>query len=124
MVALHEPFALKGQVRLTGRGLNQALLGEPWRWLGDWLSEQLMGLTTLGGLVIDNDVLELQAPVAAHKDPARKRFLLEAGHNTVVLRPVDGDQETALPMDPTIRIVEAQLQGGMLHLSGDADVTP
>ena len=124
MVVLQEPFALKGQVTLTGRGLNQALLGESWRWLGDWLSEQLMGLTTLGGLAIDNDVLELQAPVAAYKDPARRRFLLQAARNTVVLRPVDGDQETALPMDPSIRIVEALLQGGMLHLSGDADVTP
>ena len=124
VMALQEPFALKGQVTITGRGLNQALLGETWRWLGDWLSEQLMGLTPLGGLVIDNDVLELQAPVVAHKDPARRRFLLEAGQNTVVLRPVEGYHETALPMDPTIRIVEAQLQGGMLHLSGDAHDTP
>ena len=124
MVALKQSFAVQGQVTITGRGLNQALLGETWRWLGDWLSEQLMGLTPLGGLVIDNDVLELQAPVVAHRDPARRRFLLEAGQNTLVLRPVDGDRETAVPMDPTIRIVEAQLQGGMLHVSGDAHVTP
>ena len=124
MLSLQEPFALSGEVSMGSRGLNEALLNEPWRWLGDWLSEQLMGLTPLGSLRIDNDVLELMAPVVAHQDPARRRFRLDADAGTVAIRPLDADHSTLLPMDPMIRIKQAELQGGILHLRGEATVTP
>jgi len=125
MLALHHPFRLAGDVTITGRGLNDALLSESWRWLGDWLSEQLMGLTPLGGLRIDNDVLELQSPVAAQKDPARRRFRLKAAQNTVMIQPLMEEQgATLLPMDPEIHIQEATLQAGQLILQGEARVTP
>ena len=125
MLALQHPFRLEGDVTITGRDLNDALLDEPWRWLGDWLSEQLMGLTPLGGLLIDNDVLELQSPVAAQKDPARRRFRLKAAQNTVMIQPLTEEQgATLLPMDPEIHILEASLQGGQLTLQGEARVNP
>jgi len=123
-VVLQQFFDVQGDVAITGRALNEALLSEPWRWLGDWLAEQLMGLTPLGGLRIDNDQMELQAPVVAHKDPARRRFRLRAGQGTVVIHPIDDDRETLLPMDDGIQIEQAELQAGILHLQGRARVTP
>ena len=125
MLALQHPFRLEGDVTITGRDLNDALLHEPWRWLGDWLSEQLMGLTPLGGVRIDNGVLELQSPVAAQKDPVRRRFRLKAAQNTLMIQPLmEGQGATLLPMDPEIHILEASLQGGQLILQGEAKVTP
>ena len=123
-MVLQQFFDVQGEVTITGRGLNEALLSEPWRWLGDWLSEQLMGLTPLGGLLIDNDQMELKAPVAAHKDPARRRFHLRAAQGTVAIQPIDDDRTTLLPMDDGIQIKQAQLQAGILHLQGRARVTP
>ena len=123
-VVLQQFFDVQGEVTITGRALNEALLSEPWRWLGDWLAEQLMGLTPLGGLLIDNDQMELKAPVAAHKDPARRRFRLRAAQGTVAIQPIDDDRTTLLPMDEGIKIEQAQLQAGILHLQGRARVTP
>jgi hypothetical protein len=48
MLALQHPFQVEGEVSISGTALNDALLAEPWRWLGDSLAEQLMGLTTAG----------------------------------------------------------------------------
>ena len=124
MLALQHPFRLEGDVTITGRDLNDALLDEPWRWLGDWLAEQLMGLTPLGGLLIDNDQMELRVPVIAHKDPARRRFRLRAAQGTVAIQPIDDDNITLLPMDEGIQIEQAELQAGILHLHGRARVTP
>ena len=123
-VALQRFFDVQGEVAITGRALNEALLSEPWRWLGDWLAEQLMGLTPLGGLRIDNDRMELQAPVVAHKDPASRFFRLRAAQGTVVIYPIDDDRETFLPMDDGIAIEQAELQAGILHLRGRARITP
>lgn len=123
-VALQQFFDVQGEVTITGRALNEALLSEQWRWLGDWLAEQLMGLTPLGALRIDNDQMELQAPVVAHKDPACRRFRLRAAQGTVVIYPIDDDRETLLPMDEGIQIEQAELQAGFLHLRGRARVTP
>ena len=123
-VVLQQFFDVQGEVTITGRGLNEALLSEPWRWLGDWLAEQLMGLTPLGGLLIDNDQMELRVPVVAHKDPARRRFRLRAAQGTVAIQPIDDDHTTLLPMDEGIQIEQAELQAGILHLHGRARVTP
>ena len=47
------------------------------------MAEQLMGLSPLGALRIDADLIELQVSVAAHQDPARRRFRLHAEQGTV-----------------------------------------
>jgi len=125
MLALQQPFQVKGEVSFNGRQLNSALLAEPWRWLGDWMAEQLMGLSPLGALRIDADLIELQVPVAAHQDPARRRFRLHAEQGTLCFRPETADEpRMLLPMDPAIRIEQAQLGGGQLALKGKASVTP
>ena len=125
MLTLQQPFQVEGDVSFNGRQLNGALLAEPWRWLGDWMAEQLMGLSPLGSLRINADLLELQVPVAAHLDPARRRFRLNAEQGTLCFRPENADEpRTLLPMDPAIRIEQVQLAAGQLALKGQASVTP
>ena len=125
MLTLQQPFQVEGEVSFNGRQLNGALLAEPWRWLGDWMAEQLMGLSPLGSLRIDADLLELQVPVAAHLDPARRRFRLNVEQGTLCFRPENADEpRTFLPMDPAIRIEQVQLAAGQLALKGQASVTP
>ena len=125
MLTLQQPFQVEGEVSFNGRQLNGALLAEPWRWLGDWMAEQLMGLSPLGSLRFDADLLELQVPVAAHLDPARRRFRLNAEEGTLCFRPESADEPcTLLPMDPAIRIEQVQLAAGQLALKGQASVTP
>ena len=125
MLALQQSFQVEGEVSFNGRQLNNALLAEPWRWLGDWMAEQLMGLSPLGALSIDTDLIELQVAVAAHQDPARRRFRLNAEQGTLCFRPETADEpRTLLPMDPAIRIEQVQLASGQLALKGQASVTP
>ena len=125
MLTLQQPFQVEGEVSFNGRQLNGALLAEPWRWLGDWMAEQLMGLSPLGSLRIDADLLELQVPVAAHLDPARRSFRLNAEQGRLCFRPENADEpRTLLPMDPAIRIEQVQLAAGQLALKGQASVTP
>ena len=123
-IQLEEAFRIEGNVTMTGKELNQALLSERWRWLGDLLSEELMGLRPLGGLRIDNDTLELQAEVIAQSLPVVQRFSLKAESGTLQIRRLEGTGQTNLPMDPAIHIEKAVLASGLLHLSGKATVTP
>ena len=124
MLALKGPFQVSGMVSMPGQPLGDALLSERWRDLGDWLAEQLMGLKPLGQLRIENDELELMATVAAQQDPIRKRFRLRAEGGTVVLSAADSPETRAvLPMDPAIKITDANLGSGLLTLQGHAIVT-
>ena len=124
ILQLQEPFQLNGSVTMRGNDLNRALLTERWRWLGDWLAEQLMGLTTLGNFAVDNDTLVLTAPVINEAEVVSKRFRLDAAGGTLRIRRMEGDCEVRLPMDPNIKIEEAHLKAGHLHLKGQAAVTP
>ena len=89
------------------------------------MAEQLMGLSPLGALRIDVDLLELQVHVAAHQDPVCRRFRLNAEQGTLCFRPETADEpRTLLPMDTAIRIDQVQLAGGQLALKGQASVNP
>lgn len=128
MLALQQPFKVMGSVTFQGSALNDALLTSPWNWLGDWLAEQLMGITPLGALRIRDDLLELEAPIAGHQIPQQQRFRVDAEAGTVIFRSDDGSTtgrtSTALPMDANIQIEQATLSAGRLLLSGHARVTP
>ena len=81
---------------LQGSELNGALSSERWRDLADWMAEQLLGVTPLGSLRIDNTVLELRAQVAAQTDSICRRFRLEAEAGTVQFCPLDEDARRLL----------------------------
>ena len=99
MLALKEPFQVSGTVSMPGKPLGQ--------------------------LRIENDELVLKASVAAQRDPIRKCFRLRAEGGTVVLSASDSPETRAvLPMDPAIKITDANLGAGLLNLKGHAIVTP
>ena len=123
-IQLEQPFTIEGEVILAGQELNQALATDRWRWLGDLLAEQLMGLSPLRSLVIDNNLLVLTADVITGKDPVQQRFLLSAEQGTIRLQHCDAEGSILLPMDPSITIIDARLQGGQLVLKGNAMVQP
>ena len=124
ILQLQEAFALQGSVTMRGTDLNSALLTERWRWLGDWLAEELMGLTTLGNLEIENETLILTAPVINASETVKKCFHLDAAEGTIRIRRIETDGEVLVPMDTNIKIEEAYLKAGQLNLSGSARVIP
>ena len=125
MLTLRDPFQVTGSVTLPGTELNVALGSERWRDLADLLAEQLLGVTPLGSIEIDNTVLELRAQVAAQTESVQRRFRLEAAAGTVQFCPLDADgPSTSLPMDPEIRVTGVSLSAGQLTLTGVADVQP
>jgi len=123
-IQLSHPFNIDGEVVLSGTDLNRAFASERWRWLGDLLSEQLMGLTPLRALSIDDDLLELQAAVIATQDPVRARFGLQASEGTIEITHLETGKSFLLPMDPGIYIQHAHLKAGQLILQGKAIVSP
>jgi hypothetical protein len=123
-IQLSHPFNIDGEVVLSGADLNRALASDSWRWLGDLLSEQLMGLTPLRALSIDDDLLELQAAVIATQDPVRARFCLQASEGTIQITHLETGKSFLLPMDPGIHIQNAHLKAGQLILQGKAIVSP
>ena len=124
MLQLQNSFDISGSVVMRGSDLNRALLTQRWRWLGDWLAEQLMGLSTLGNLEIDNDTLVLTSPLVGQGEVVRKEFRLDAAEGTLRITRFNDDSCVLLPMDPNIRILEAHLKARQLHLVGQAAVTP
>ena len=123
-VQLQDPFSIEGEVVLNGTDLNKALATDRWRWLADLLAEQLMGLSPLRSLAIDNDRLLLTADVITGKDPVQRSFSLCADQGTIKLTHCDAEGQFFLPMDPSIKIIAARLQGGQLVINGNATVNP
>lgn len=121
---LHEPFELCGSVAFSGEGLNRSFAGPAWSPLADHLAEQILGFGPLAGLTIEEDHLLLRALPSGGGDPVEGRARLSIEDEALVLRRLDGASSVRLPMDPAIRIETVELGGGVLQLSGQAQVTP
>jgi hypothetical protein len=123
-VRLENPFRIQGLVSFSGDGLSRSLSTPAWRSLGDTLADELLGLTPLAGLRIREDRLVLRAYANGDREPVEREVQLRAAAGTVELRCAEGDLNTRLPMDPNIRIERAELGAGLLHLEGEARVSP
>ena len=115
---LHQAFEIEGYVAFTAAGLCRSLCMPQWRGLGDQLAETLLGLTPLQEVRIERDRLILQAQGMSCDT------LPEAVDGHLELRRAEGEQRVALPGDPNIQISEANLEGRLLQLHGNARVWP
>ncbi len=123
-VQLDQPFRIHGLVSFSGDGLSRSLSTSAWRSLGDSLADDLLGLTPLAGLRILEDRLLLRAFHTGNREPVEREVRVGAVEGTVELRCGTGAPSTRLPMDPNIRIERAELGAGLLHLEGEARVSP
>lgn len=123
-VRLEQPFRIQGLVSFSGDGLSRSLSTPAWRSLGDGLADDLLGLTPLAGLRIREDRLVLRAFASGNREPVEREVAVRADGGTVELRCAEGTPHTRLPMDPNIRIERAELGAGLLHLEGEARVSP
>jgi hypothetical protein len=121
---LEHPFQVRGQVAFTADGLSRSLCQPAWRSLGDGLGEQLLGLTPLVRLRIQQDRLVLAAQGVGQPGLIERETDLHAVDGTVEIRAVDGELAARLPMDRNITIERANLEGGMVQLHGSARVSP
>ncbi|KEF41123.1 MAG: hypothetical protein ER33_13215 [Cyanobium sp. CACIAM 14] len=123
-VTLEQPFRIAGLVSFSGDGLSRSLSTPAWRSLGDSLADDLLGLTPLAELRIQEDRLVLRAFANGDREPVEREVQVRAAEGTVELHGVDGTPLSRLPMDPSIRIERAELGAGLLHLQGEARVSP
>lgn len=123
-VRLEQPFRIQGLVSFSGDGLSRSFSTPAWRGLGDGLADDLLGLTPLAGLRIREDRLVLRAFASGDREPVEREVAVRADGGTVELRCAEGTPHTRLPMDPNIRIERAELGAGLLHLEGEARVSP
>lgn len=148
---LERAFSIRGLVVFSAAGLRRTLGSPEWHSLGDLMAEELLGITPLGDLRIEEDRLILQAHLGANDPPLERAVRVRAVEGTLELRsespdslpaePTDGDGDGArdwdgdldrggeaaclrLPMDPNVELERAALGGGLLELHGGARVLP
>jgi hypothetical protein len=120
---LDEPFEVAGTVAFRGEDLGRSLACPAWRDLGDGLAQDLLGISPLAGLRIDEQQLVLQALPSGSEEPVEIAAEVRAEGGSLELRSLEGGALSRLPMDPAIQIHTAGLRGGLLELEGEARVS-
>jgi hypothetical protein len=121
---LEHPFRVRGQVAFTAAGLTGSLVRPRWQGLADTLGEEVLGLTPLQELRIVGDGLIFAAQAAGESRLMELETRPQAIDGSLGFLSTDGDLMVRLPMDGSIHITTANLEGGMLQLQGEAVVTP
>ncbi|MEB3199327.1 MAG: DUF2993 domain-containing protein [Synechococcaceae cyanobacterium] len=142
---LEQAFSIQGVVVFSADGLRRTLGTPQWHGLGDQVAEELLGITPLADLRIEEDRLILQAPHDPGSPPLERSVRIRAVEGTVELQseelqsddPGAGAEASAgteaaggaaavlrLPMDPNVQVQRAAVGGGLLELHGDARVLP
>jgi len=121
---LVQPFQVQGTVAFSGPDLGASLATPDWRSLGDDLAEEILGLSPLAGLRIEEERLVLIAHGSGSGIPLEVPTHVEAVDGSIEIQSLDGGARARLPMDPAIRIEQAQIGSGLLQLLGEARVSP
>ena len=121
---LEHPFHVRGSVAFSGPDLGVSLATPSWRSLGDGLAEEILGLSPLAGLRIEEGRLVLIAHGSGGGRPLEVATSVRAVEGNLEVRSLDGGALARLPMDPAIRIERAQITSGLLKLLGEARVSP
>jgi hypothetical protein len=121
---LVEPFQVQGTVAFSGPDLGASLATPAWRSLGDDLAEEILGLSPLAGLRIEEEHLVLIAHGSGSETPLEVPTSVQAEEGSIAIKSLDGGALVRLPMDPAIRIEQAQIGSGLLQLFGEARVSP
>ena len=121
---LEHPFHVRGSVAFSGPDLGVSLATPSWRSLGDGLAEEILGLSPLAGLRIEEERLVLIAHGSGGGRPLEVATSVRAVEGNLEVLSLDGGALARLPMDPAIRIEQAQIGGGLLQLLGEARVSP
>jgi len=121
---LERPFQVRGMVAFSGPDLGTSLASSSWRNLGDDLVEELIGLSPLAGLRIEEERLVLIAHGSGTERPLEVATSVQAVEGSLEIRSLEGGALARLPMDAAIRIERAQIGSGLLQLLGEARVSP
>ena len=121
---LVQPFQVQGTVAFSGPDLGASLATPDWRSLGDDLAEEILGLSPLAGLRIEEERLVLIAHGSGSGIALEVPTNVEAVDGSIEIQSLDGGARARLPMDPAIRIEQAQIGSGLLQLLGEARVSP
>jgi hypothetical protein len=121
---LEQPFQVRGTVAFSGPDLGTSLATPAWRSLGDGLAEEILGLSPLAGLRIEEEKLVLIAHGSGSEAPLEVPTSVRAADGRIEIQSLDGGARVLLPMDPAIRIEQAQIGAGLLQLQGEARVSP
>lgn len=130
---LEDAFSIRGLVVFSAAGLRRTLGSPAWHSLGDQVAEEMLGITPLGDLRIEDDRLILGASLGPGDPPLERAVRVRAVEGTLELqseppRPLQAEDAAAaclrLPMDPNVQLEHAALGGGLLELHGGARVLP
>jgi hypothetical protein len=121
---LQEPFEIRGLVSFSAAGLNHSLAQPRWRPLADQLAEELLGITPLVGLRMDDTSVVLAAQGLGEPTPVEVRTTVEVCPGGLALVSEDGSHRSLLAMDGSLRLGRASVKAGLLVLDGEATVTP
>ncbi len=122
--SLAKAFEIKGEISFTSKALNQIVLSEQWNWIGHWLAKQLLDVSLLDSLSINNNLLELKGTQAGKPLVTVKKFSIEAGSGTLIFKDNAKNNSSLLPMDSSICIQKAFLKKDTLFISGNSKVEP
>jgi hypothetical protein len=122
---LHHAFEIQGRLHFSPEGLNRSFSSPRWRGLGDWLAEQLLGITPLRDLRVEGNRVVLSAQGVGSADRAELHASLAASAEGLAIASADGGHALlTLPMDETIALETACVEAGMVMLQGTARVRP
>ncbi len=123
-ISLEDRFNIEGSIIMNEKALNHALSSSKFKWLGKWIAKKLMNLETFNGISFINNSLVFLDPLHPLRVLEERYFIVTATQGTVQITNHKNGRSSLLPMDPSIHIEEAKINGDQLTLKGIAIVQP
>ena len=117
-------FTVNGSLDFSSNGLTNSLSNKQWIWLGNKLTNDLIGMKNFKELKIKDDLIFLTGYNTLNRDLNIESFSIKALKGKIILFSKESEKELLIPMDENIYIKSLKLENDLLILQVISKVTP
>ena len=121
-LTLKNDFNVFGKVNIEGKSLENNLLDDSWKWLGEWICIELMGKSELISIEFLQNKIKLKAFIKDLGEIVDRRFKISNHEGSILIYNEEYSLKAILPMDQSIFIDKAYIANYNLIIEGNSKV--
>ncbi len=123
-IQLKESFHIKGNVSIQAEDIQQAITSPRWSWLGEWLSENLLGGKSIEKISIIKNHLCLSTINPITNIIEVNKFTINPIREGLLIKAKDSEVKSVLPVEEAIQIATITIGNHYINIEGTSLIKP
>ncbi len=116
-------FLLKIKLSITGDSLKKMLISQDWGWIGGLISKELLNVSKLTDLKIENNIIELKGSNMNNTDNKTELVEIKSKEGKIYLKNINNIYSMTIPIEDKIYINHINIVEDKININAEAETS-